>query len=365
MSDKPMSKSRRDAVKLMLGGVAAVPLINLVGVCGAHAADLPHVDAKTDPTAIALKYTDDATTATRPGQGRHPWRRATLRQLPVRAKGDGRLPSLLALPRQGRLFQRAGACPGPRRPKPPRSSGTGRSCGASAPHLLSGPTNLCLSTHWVRVVPHAPTPCPVAHPIDVLLRGLVWGLIGLIYAPLFLGLLAIFRDLGLGHAAFIPAAALASAAGATLYGARQVALAGTAIGLTVASLVLLTSPQTLGLWGAVGLAVLVGAALGWWVDFPERCSLQVPAKAVAGLTAGALCGGLLALAESLHPFDFRAASTLAFLVSVTGVLYVATVTWWMRHAMAGGNRYCDLIEVGVVALLAGLASGGLWLGAAP
>lgn len=199
----------------------------------------------------------------------------------------------------------------------------------------------------------------------ILLRGLVWGLIGFVYAPLFIGLLATFRDLGLGHAAFVPAAALASAAGATLYGARQVALAGTAIGVAAASLVLLTLPQSLGLWGAVGLATLVGAALGWWVDFPARCSLQVPAKAVAGLTTGALCGGLLALAESLHPFDFRAASTMAFVVSVNGVLYVATVPWWIRHAVAGGNRYCDLIEVGVVALLAGLAAGGLWLGAAP
>jgi hypothetical protein len=66
MSDKPMSKSRRDAVKLMLGSVAAVPLINLVGVSGAHAEDMPHVDAATDPTAIALKYHEDATTADRP-----------------------------------------------------------------------------------------------------------------------------------------------------------------------------------------------------------------------------------------------------------------------------------------------------------
>jgi hypothetical protein len=65
MSDNPVSKGRRDAVKLILGGVVAVPLINLVGVSGARAADLPHVDPKTDPTAIALKYTDDATTATR------------------------------------------------------------------------------------------------------------------------------------------------------------------------------------------------------------------------------------------------------------------------------------------------------------
>jgi hypothetical protein len=198
-----------------------------------------------------------------------------------------------------------------------------------------------------------------------LLRGMVWGLIGFVYAPLFLGLLAIFRDLGLGHAGFVPAAALASAAGATLYGARQVGLGGTAIGLIVASLVLLTWPQTFGLWGAVGLAVLVGAALGWWVGFPERCSLQVPAKALAGLTTGALCGGVLALAESLHPFDFRTASTLAFLVSVNGVLYVATVSWWVKRAVAGGNRSCDAIEVGVVAVLAGLSAGGLWLGAAP
>ena len=72
MSDKPTSKSRRDAVKLMLGSVAAVPLINLVGVSSARAADLPHVDPKTDPTAIALKYVEDATTATRPDKAGTP-----------------------------------------------------------------------------------------------------------------------------------------------------------------------------------------------------------------------------------------------------------------------------------------------------
>ncbi len=199
----------------------------------------------------------------------------------------------------------------------------------------------------------------------VFLRGLVWGLIGLIYAPLFLGLLAMFRDLGTGHAAFVPAAALASAAGAALYGARQVALSGTSVGVVVASLSLLLLPPGLGFWGAVALAVLAGAAMGWWVDFPDRCSLQVPAKTVAGLTTGALCGGLLALAEPLHPFGFRAAGTLAFLVSVNGVLYVATVPWWMRRAREGGGRSCEVIEVAVVALFAGLAAGGLWLGAAP
>jgi hypothetical protein len=70
MSDKPMNKSRRDAVKMMLGGLAAVPLVNLIGMAAAQAEDLPHVDPATDPTAIALKYHDDATKADRAAANR-------------------------------------------------------------------------------------------------------------------------------------------------------------------------------------------------------------------------------------------------------------------------------------------------------
>ena len=81
----------------------------------------------------------------------------------------------------------------------------------------------------------------------IFLRGLIWSLIGLIYAPLFLGLLAIFRDLGFCHAAFVPAAALASTAGAIFYGARQVGVAGTMIGLAITSVVLVSKPDVLGL----------------------------------------------------------------------------------------------------------------------
>ncbi len=65
MSDKPMSKSRRDAVKMMLGGVAAIPVVNLIGMGSARAEDLPHVDPATDPIAQALKYVHDATASER------------------------------------------------------------------------------------------------------------------------------------------------------------------------------------------------------------------------------------------------------------------------------------------------------------
>jgi len=60
-----MNKSRRDAVKLMLGGLAAVPVLNLVGMTSVQAAELPHVDEANDPTAKALKYVADATKAQR------------------------------------------------------------------------------------------------------------------------------------------------------------------------------------------------------------------------------------------------------------------------------------------------------------
>lgn len=199
----------------------------------------------------------------------------------------------------------------------------------------------------------------------ILVRALVWGLVGLIYAPLFLGLLTIFRDLGLGPVVFIPAAALASAVGAAFYSARQVAITGTLVGVILGSVLLLAAPHLVGLWGVVGLASLVGAGVGWRVDFPDHCSLQVPAKSIAGLTTGALCGVLLALVEPLHPLSFGAAGTLAFLVSANGVLYVATVPWWAGMAARHGRRHCDIVEAGVVALLAGLVAGGLWLAAAP
>lgn len=65
MSQEPTNKNRRDAVMLLLGGLAAVPLVNVVGITDARASDLPHVDEAADPTAIALKYKHDATQADR------------------------------------------------------------------------------------------------------------------------------------------------------------------------------------------------------------------------------------------------------------------------------------------------------------
>lgn len=70
MSDKPLNKSRRDAVKTIVGGLAAVPVMNLVATAAAYAQELPAVDPATDPTAKALQYVPDATTADRAAAAR-------------------------------------------------------------------------------------------------------------------------------------------------------------------------------------------------------------------------------------------------------------------------------------------------------
>ncbi len=70
MSDKPVSNSRRDAVKMMLGAAAAIPVINLIGVGSARAEAPANAVAADDPTAVALKYHADATQADRAAAAR-------------------------------------------------------------------------------------------------------------------------------------------------------------------------------------------------------------------------------------------------------------------------------------------------------
>jgi len=209
-------------------------------------------------------------------------------------------------------------------------------------------------------------PPRASHGFRIFFRALIWSLVGLIYAPLFTALKIGLYAFGLGAAGYMPAAALAGAVGAAFYGARQVALVATGIGLGVASLLVAFAPQSLDSLSIAGIATLVGVGLGLLVRFPDRCSRGVPGKALAGLTAGLVCGSLLALAEATLAFTLPVAAVVAFLVSVNGILYVVSVRWWVeltvRHAK---SAYCNLIESIVIGILAACAATALWLVAGP
>lgn len=199
----------------------------------------------------------------------------------------------------------------------------------------------------------------------ILLRGLIWSLIGAIYAPLFAGLRVFFEDCGLGPWAVVPAASVAGGIGAAFYGARQVALAATALGLAVTAAVFFVVSETIELWRVVLLAGLVGAILGGIARFPDRCSLAVPGKALAGLVMGALTAVVLVVAEYLHHRQFHISVIAAFLVSTNGILYVATVQWWTNRVARVPRQACNGIEAAVIATLAGVSAGSLWLVAGP
>ncbi|WP_373508051.1 hypothetical protein [Thiocapsa sp.] len=196
-----------------------------------------------------------------------------------------------------------------------------------------------------------------------LLRGIVWSLIGMIYAPLFTGLSELFQGLGFGHGTFIAAAALAGAVGAALYGAREVALIATGIGVLVGVFVLMLFAEQIAVFHVVLTAAAAAGLVGLTVSFPARCSRHVPGKAMAGLATGALCGGFLALVEPFHPHQFSSFAVLAFLVSVNGVLYVVSVRWWLSlsRRLHCESRPCYVIESLVMATLAGVAAGSVWM----
>ena len=196
-----------------------------------------------------------------------------------------------------------------------------------------------------------------------ILRGIVWGLIGMIYAPLFTGLAELFQGLGFGHGSYIAAAALAGGVGAALYGAREVALIATGIGVLVGVLVLTLFAEQMAVLHLVVVAAAVAGLVGLTVSFPERCSRHVPGKTMAGLATGAICGGFLAFVEPFHPNPFSSFAVLAFLVSVNGVLYVSTVRWWLSvsRRLHCESRPCYIIESLVMATLAGVAAGSVWM----
>jgi hypothetical protein len=132
-------------------------------------------------------------------------------------------------------------------------------------------------------------------------RAVIWGLIGLVYAPLFIGLAALFELLGAGRATYVAAAALAGGAGAVLYVGREVALLGTGVGVVVGVLSLVVAPQVLSFQHAALVAAALAALFGLHPAFPVRCDRQVPARVLVGVATGALCGSVLAVAEPLHP----------------------------------------------------------------
>jgi len=105
-------------------------------------------------------------------------------------------------------------------------------------------------------------------------------------------------------------------------------------------------------------ALVVSLAVGFLVRFPCRCTANVGLKVAAGLSMGALAGGLLLTADLLAGVRLPAPAAVAFLVSVTGVLYVSVLLARPARPTQRG-RFCDLNEGLIIAIIAAVAANGL------
>ncbi len=195
----------------------------------------------------------------------------------------------------------------------------------------------------------------------VLMRAVIWAVVGMIYAPLFVALHLLFVEFGLAAWAYIPAAALAGAAGAALYGARQVAIAAGLVGIVVALGSILVFGHAIALLPLVLLAFGLGLVVGLTVRFPRLCTQHVAGKTATGLLTGALCAALLAVLEWLGQITILSSIATAFLVSANGVLYVATVRQGVRWFGCHDQQSCALKQGLVIGLVAALTAASLWV----
>lgn len=201
----------------------------------------------------------------------------------------------------------------------------------------------------------------------VFLRAIIWGLVGLIYAPLFIGFVALFEHLGAGLVTYVGAAALAGGAGAALYSGREVALLGAGVGVGVGILTLIVLPHLVSFEQAGLIAGVTTVLIVLHPVFQSRCIPRLPTRVVAGVITGALCGAALGVAEPLHPQPFSAFALLAFLVSVNGVLFVASLgpLLSLTRRMHLAFLPCNWVEALVAGPLAAIAAGSVWVMAGP
>ncbi len=196
----------------------------------------------------------------------------------------------------------------------------------------------------------------------VLLRGLIWSLIGVIYALLFMALRVLMQGLEVLSWAEIPASALAAGASAVLYGAHELALLSTGLGIGVGLGLLILIPQiTLG--EILVAAMLVASLAGFTFSFPRRCTRHVVGKLLAGLFVGSGAGALLVGVRSLGLQPDLTPLHLMLLIGSSGLLYVMTIRSWIQVTQWLGceSLPSDPVESLVMAILATIAAGSIWV----
>ena len=194
---------------------------------------------------------------------------------------------------------------------------------------------------------------------EALLRGVIWGLIGGIFAALFVGFLESFRFAGFSAWSLVLAGSLAGAVGAAFYGAMQIAILGTLAGVIASFAYLVIYSGAVHPLGVLIVASVAGMSLGIAFGamhvFLIRGALS---KMASGLIGGSGAGLALWAVTLALPQPLPLGVLVGILVPVTGYIYVAVSE---RLESLCGGRIPDPIVGGLVAgSLAGVVGTSVW-----
>jgi hypothetical protein len=173
------------------------------------------------------------------------------------------------------------------------------------------------------------------HPVwqESLILGLIWATVGLIYSAILVMMLSLLRQLDYGAISFGIAPALAGAVGALFYGSLRLAFLATLAALIGSfGYLAVFSMQSINplamLWVSGTAGVIVGAHYGQLVK-GSRVQ-NATGKALAGFYSGFLAGIPLAAMAALSEVP-RVGMAAAILTPLTGMIYVLTVDYFVRH----------------------------------
>lgn len=197
-----------------------------------------------------------------------------------------------------------------------------------------------------------------AHASRIFSRAAVWSLIGMIYAPFYVVLYELLSSVSAGWATVLAAAA-AGGIGAAFYGARQLALIASLIGVSAGLLLVLVVGPEIPIWQIAVATSALGLLTGALLDFPNRCTANVGVKFAVGAGMSTLSGLLLTGIVLIVGGTLPIAAAVALLVSVTGVLYVATLSMLPAPGARGRPRFCSIAEGLVIAVIACFVATGL------
>ncbi len=172
---------------------------------------------------------------------------------------------------------------------------------------------------------------------EIMMFGVIWGMVGAIYSALFLIFLEILIFIGYQNIAMPLAGLLAGGLGAAFYGAMQVAFMGTIAGVlaTFGYLVAIAESNVhpLEVFIVAGVAgTVLGAGFGALDRFLIRGSL---AKALSGMLGGLIAASLTWPFTLWLHWPVPIWLTAGILVAVTGYIYVASVERMER--IVGGH----------------------------